>query len=79
MQIPMLMSQTVITQTCCSAAHEITCHLFIHAAPGATRRNQNETSKLQVTLLVQKGVATRSHPIIHYDLNEENICSETCI
>jgi len=39
------MSQTVITQPCYGAVHEITCHLFIYAALGATCRNWNEKSK----------------------------------
>ena len=42
-----LMSQSVITQPCYSAILAITCHLFIYAP---------------VTLIVQKGVGTRSHP-----------------
>jgi len=40
-----VMSQTVITQPCYGAIHETTCHLFIYAASGATRRNWNEKSK----------------------------------
>jgi len=31
--------QTVITQPCYGAVHEMTCHLFIYAAPGARGRN----------------------------------------
>jgi len=30
---------------CYGAIHEITCHLFIYAAPDATRRSLNEKSK----------------------------------
>jgi len=30
------MSQAVITQPCNGDIHEITCHLFIYAAPGAS-------------------------------------------
>jgi len=55
------MSQEIITQPCYGAMHEINCHLFIYAAPGATRRNLMKNLNLQVTLLVQKGVGTRSH------------------
>jgi len=36
------MSQTVLTQTCYGAIHEITSHLCIYGAPGATRRNWNK-------------------------------------
>ena len=43
--MPLVMSQTVITQPCYGGIHERTCHLFIYAAPGATRRNWNEKSK----------------------------------
>jgi len=35
----LLMSQTIITKPCYGAIHEITCHLFIYAPPGATRKN----------------------------------------
>jgi len=44
--------------------HEITCHLFIYAAPGATRWNWKEKSKSSITLLVQKSVGTAFPP--HY-------------
>ena len=54
------MPQIVITQPCSGAVHEISCHLFIYAAPGATRRNLNEKSKSSRMLLVLKGVETRS-------------------
>jgi len=39
------MSQTAITQPCYGAIYEITCDLFIHTAPGATRRKWNRKSK----------------------------------
>jgi len=43
----------------------ITCHLFIYAAPGATRRNWNEKSKSSSNVtIVQKGVGTPFPP--HY-------------
>jgi len=32
------MLQTLITQPCYRVIHEITCHLLIYAAPGATSR-----------------------------------------
>jgi len=53
-------------KTCYAAIHEVTCRLFIYAAPGATRRNWNEKSKSSsnVTSVESCGnaVATRSHP-----------------
>jgi len=51
----------VITQQCYGAIHAITCHLFIYAAPGATRRNWNEKSKLSINVTGAKGVGMRSH------------------
>jgi len=44
------MLQMVITQPYHGAIREITCHLFIYAAPGATRRNLNEKSKSSSTV-----------------------------
>jgi len=40
-----VMSQTVFIQPCHGAIHEVTCHFFIYAAPGATRRYLNEKSE----------------------------------
>jgi len=34
-----------VTLQCYGAIHEMTCHIFIYAAPGATRSNWNEKSK----------------------------------
>jgi len=62
-QIPLLMSQTVIAWSCyCyGAIHEITCHLFIYAAPGATCKNWNEKSTSSSNVSSAKGVGTCSH------------------
>ena len=43
-----MMWQTVITQPCNGAIHDITCHLFIYAAPGAS---SNITSAKSVPTL----------------------------
>jgi len=37
--VPLLTSQTVITQSCYGTIYKITCHLFIYAAPDATRKH----------------------------------------
>jgi len=52
----MLMSQTVIAQPYCGVIYEITCHSFIYAYPGATRKNWNVKSKSSSNVtIVQKG------------------------
>ena len=65
-KMPLLMSQTVITQPYYGAMHDITCHSFIYTAAGATRRNWNEKfkSSSNVTCAERWGntVPTRSHP-----------------
>jgi len=65
-QIPLLMSQTVITQPCYGAIYEITCGLFIDTAPGSTRRKWNRKSKSSsnVTTSAKRcgnAVQTQSH------------------
>jgi len=46
--------------------HDITCHLFVYAAPGATRRNWNEksNSSSNVTSAKRRGntILTPLHP-----------------
>jgi len=63
--MPLLLSQTVITQSCCGAINEITCHLgrlFIYAVPGARRRNWSEKSKSSSNVTGAKGVGMAFPP-----------------
>ena len=68
-QMLLLVSQPVIIQTCYGAIHEIACHLFIYAAPGATRKNWNETSKSSSNLSSAKRCGNAFpplHPWFHF-------------
>jgi len=57
-QIPLPMTQTVITQPRYGTIHEITCHIFIYTAPGGKRKNWNEKSKSSSNVTCAKCVPT---------------------
>jgi len=59
----------LVSLLCYGPIHEITCHLFIYAAPGAARTVEIEIKNLnlQVTLLVQKDVGMGTPFTPHYN------------
>jgi len=59
----LFMSQAAITKPCNGVIHEMSCDLFVYAAPGATRRNWNEKSKSSSNVTNAKGLERHSHPI----------------
>jgi len=61
------------------ATHEITCHLFIYAAPGATRRNWNEKSKSSSNVACEKGMGTPFPPIYTPEYLFKGIVCIRCI